>query len=174
MTIHPGDPFATPEDARSPLRRLRGRIPAAVTLWTAYGNDKPAGLTVSSTVIADGEPAAVLGLVDDESDLYTALLASKRCTVMLLADGDNQLADRFAGLMPAPGGLFADGVWDRTPFGPVRPGRHPWVGCTLLSTRRVGYAMLIEAAVERIELGDEVQPAPLLRHRGRYVSLSRK
>ena len=44
MSIHMTDPFA--ED-RSPLRRLRGRMPAAVTLWTGYGGDhRPAGLTV--------------------------------------------------------------------------------------------------------------------------------
>ena len=35
VTIHATDPFATPDDARSPLRRLRARMPATVTLWTA-------------------------------------------------------------------------------------------------------------------------------------------
>ena len=174
MTIHATDPFATPEDARDPLRRLRGRMPATVTLWTAYGRDgRPAGLTVSSTVVAEGEPGALLGLLDDESDLYAALLASRRCAVAVLSDGDDQLADRFAGLLPAPGGAFTEGVWEPTEFGPVRSGRHPWAGCTLASTRPVGYAVLVEAMVERIELGGDDVPA-LVRHRGRYETLPRQ
>ncbi len=171
MTIHSTDPFATPDDARSPLRRLRGRMPSTVTLWTAYGReDRPAGLTVSSTVVADGDPGVVLGLIDDEADLYAALMASERFVVTVLGAGDAQLADRFAGLMPAPGGLFADGGWERTDFGPVRAGSHTWAGCNLASTSQVGYGVLVQASVDRVMLGDP--PAhPLLRHRGRYVGL---
>src|SRR5262249_27137123 len=142
VTIHVSDPFATPEDARTPLRRLRGRMPASVTLWTAYGrDDRPAGLTVSSTVVAEGEPGALLGLLDDESDLSGALLVSERCVVTVLEEADGQLADRFAGLLPAPGGGFTERVWERTEFGPVRSPHHAWVGCVLADTRRVGYAM---------------------------------
>jgi flavin reductase (DIM6/NTAB) family NADH-FMN oxidoreductase RutF len=173
MTIHSTDPFATPEDARSPVRRLRGRMPATVTLWTASGpDDRPAGLTVSSTLVADGEPGLIFGLVDDESDLFAAVLASARFAVTVLADGDGQLADRFAGLLPAPGGLFADGGWEQTEYGPVRSRRHPWVGCALSSTRRVGYAMLVEASVQRVQFGGDETTDPLVRHRGRYVRLT--
>src|SRR5437762_5272670 len=108
MSIHPEDPFATPEHLRSPVRRLRGRLPAAVTLWTAPG---PAGLTVSSTLIADGEPGRVLGLIDDESELWSAIESAGRFAVIPLAPRHRQLADRFAGLMPAPGGLFRGEAW---------------------------------------------------------------
>src|SRR5262249_30255481 len=67
VTISPSDPFATPDHLRSPVRRLRGRLPAAVTLWTAPG---PAGLAVSSTLVVDGEPGRLLGVLDEESDLW--------------------------------------------------------------------------------------------------------
>src|SRR5437762_3494451 len=108
LTIHGTDPFATPDVQRSPVRRLRGRLPAAVTLWTAPG---PAGLTVSSTLIADGEPGRVLGLIDDESELWSAIESAGRFAVIPLAPRHRQLADRFAGLMPAPGGLFRGEAW---------------------------------------------------------------
>ena len=88
----------------SPVRRLRGRLATAVTLWTTPG---PAGLTVSSMMVADGAPGRVLGLVDEESDFFDAVRRSRRFAVVPLADADQQVADRFAGLMPAPGGLFA-------------------------------------------------------------------
>src|ERR687893_462697 len=87
--IHSSDPFATQEQDRSPVRRLRGRLAAAVTLWTTVG---PAGLTVSSMMVADGEPGRVLGLVDEESDFWDAVSVSRRFTVTPLGEDDQQLA----------------------------------------------------------------------------------
>src|SRR3954447_16119489 len=95
--IHSTDPFATPERERSPVRRLRGRLAAPVTLWTSPG---PAGLTVSSMLVADGEPGRVLGLIDEESDFWEAASRTDRFAVAPLTPADRQLADRFAGLMP--------------------------------------------------------------------------
>jgi flavin reductase (DIM6/NTAB) family NADH-FMN oxidoreductase RutF len=156
------DPFATPEHLRSPLRRLRGRLPAAVTLWTAPG---PAGLTVSSTLVVDGEPGRLLGVLDEEADLWAAVQAAGRFAVTALGPADRQLADRFAGLLPAPGGLFRDYGWQPTDFGPV-PVDHPtWVGCRLDAARPLGWGLLVESTIEHIEVGDG---EPLLHHRGRY------
>jgi flavin reductase (DIM6/NTAB) family NADH-FMN oxidoreductase RutF len=172
VTIHASDPFATPENARSPLRRLRGRMPTKVSLWTAYGSDgRPAGLTVSSTVVAEGDPGVILGLVDEESDLYTAVLASGKVAVAVLRDGDDQLADRFAGLMPAPGGAFSEGRWEVTAYGPVRSGLLSWAGCTLAATEPVGYAQLVRATVAEVHIG-AAPPPPLVRYRGRYTTLT--
>jgi flavin reductase (DIM6/NTAB) family NADH-FMN oxidoreductase RutF len=162
VSVHHTDPFATPEGARSPVRRLRGRLPAAVTLWTAPG---PAGLTVSSTLIADGDPARVFGLVDDESDLWQAIEAAGVFAVTALGADDRQLADRFAGLMPAPGGPFATGDWRETPYGPVPAQPRTWAGCRLVGSRPAGWALLLEAELVDVELADVT---PLIHHRGRY------
>ena len=161
--IHSDDPFATPEPDRSPVRRFRGRLPSAVTLWTAPG---PAGLTVSSTLVADGEPGRVLGLIDEESDLWDAVHTSGRFAVTVLGAGDQQLADRFAGLMPAPGGLFAGGPWTDTGFGPVPAGASAWAGCRRESRRPCGWALLVEGIVENVQLNSDA--APLVHFRGRY------
>src|SRR5256885_7476732 len=121
MSIHHTDPFATPEGDRSPLRRLRGRLASPGTLGPAPG---PAGLTMSSTLIVDGRPGRILGLVDDESELWAAIEDAGRFAVLPLRPEHRQLADRFAGLMPAPGGLFANGDWRGTHLGagPTPPG----------------------------------------------------
>ncbi|MEU0553942.1 flavin reductase [Dactylosporangium sp. NPDC006015] len=169
VSIHASDPFATPDDQRSPLRRLRGRLPAAVTLWTSAGAGAPAGLTVSSMLVSDGDPGRVAGLVDDESDLWTAIEASGRFAVVPLAEGDNQLAERFAGLMPAPGGLFSTGDWESTEFGPV-PRGYPWAGCGLDGARAFGWSLLVEATIRHVDLSDTAAK-PLLHHRGRYTSI---
>jgi 3-hydroxy-9,10-secoandrosta-1,3,5(10)-triene-9,17-dione monooxygenase reductase component len=176
--IHHTDPFATPPHARSAVRRLRGRLPAPVTLWTAYGGGPPdgggpvesAGLTVSSLLVADGEPGRLLGLIDDESELWEAASASGRFAVAPLGPAHRQLADRFAGLFPAPGGLFATGAWTGTPYGPVPTEPGDWVGCRLDGTREYGWGLLVEATIEVIELSDEA--GPLLHYRGRYRELS--
>jgi len=164
--IHSTDPFATPEQERSPIRRFRGRLAATVTLWAAPG---PAGLTVSSTVVADGEPGRVLGLVDDESDFYDAVIRARRFTITPLGDGDQQVADRFAGLMPAPGGPFAIGDWSDTEYGPVPAGAGIWAGCRLDAERPLGWSMLLEGTIATVRPGTD-RP-PLLHYRGRYHRL---
>lgn len=167
--IHHTDPFATPEDARSPVRRLRGRLPAPVTLWTAIAPDRErAGLTVSSTLVVDGEPGRLVGLLDEESELWAAAAAAGRFAVAPLSPADRQLADRFAGVLPAPGGLFQGYDWTETPYGPVRAGT--WAGCRLDGSRPLGWGLLVEATIERIEFGEDA--APLVYHRGRYRELA--
>ncbi len=162
MSIHYTDPFATPEEHRSPVRRLRGRLVSPVTLWTAPG---PAGLTVSSVLVADGEPGRVLGLVDDESDLWPRLVEAGRFAVSLLRPEHRAMADRFAGLAPAPGGLFVHDRWRETDYGPVPEGVD-WAGCHVVETRRCGWGMLVEATIGEIVLA-EGGPG-LYHHRGRY------
>lgn len=163
--IHNHDPFATPESARSQVRRLRGRFAQTVTLWTAPG---PAGLTVSSCMVADGDPGRMLGLLDEESELWAAIKTAGVFTVSLLTSEDRQLADRFAGLMPAPGGLFRQGEsWATTAFGPVLA--RAWAGCRLESARAVGWSLLVEATIEEVHVTD--RSAPLLHHRGSYGRL---
>ena len=165
MTISFTDPFATPEGGRSMVRRLRGRVAAAVTLWTA---DR-AGLTVSSTVVADGDPGRVLGLIDDESDLWAAVEESGRFAIASLRPEHRQLADRFAGLMPAPGGPFATGEWHSTEYGPVPADAHTWAGCRLDQARPYGWALLVEGTIEHVALGTDDEP--LVHYRGRYREL---
>jgi flavin reductase (DIM6/NTAB) family NADH-FMN oxidoreductase RutF len=162
--IHMSDPFATPEEEKSAVRRLRGRLASPVTLWTTPG---PAGLTVSSMLVADGEPGRVLGLIDEESDLWDALEKSETFTVTPLDQRDRQLADRFAGLMPAPGGLFTTGDWAQTDYGPVQ--NRLWAGCRLTDARPCGWALLVEGVIETITTVDP-RP-PLIHYRGRYREL---
>ncbi|MEV4345391.1 flavin reductase family protein [Actinoplanes sp. NPDC049596] len=166
VTIHSTDPFATPDEEKSAVRRLRGRLASPVTLWTTPG---PAGLTVSSTLIADGDPGRALGLIDDESDFWEAVESTCRFTVIPLTPADRQLADRFAGLMPAAGGLFTIEQWTETEYGPIPAGHGSWAGCRLESSRPFGWAMLVEAVIESITI--DSASAPLIHYRGRYREL---
>ena len=162
MTIHASDPFATPDDQRSSVRRLRGRLPAPVTLWTAGSGPDRAGLTVSSVLVVDGDPGRVLGIIGDEADLWTAMQATRRFAMVQLETEDRQVADRFAGLLPAPGGPFRVGEWEQSAYGPVPPAR-TWAGCRLDDARPYGWGLLVEASIETITF---VAAADSLSHLG--------
>ena len=165
--IHSSDPFATPEQDRSAVRRLRGRLAAPVTLWTAPG---PAGLTVSSMLVADGDPGRVLGLVDEESELWDAAERAGRFAVVPLSQDDRQISERFAGLMPSPGGLFATGECTDAGYGPVPTDAGTWAGCRLDGSRGYGWSLLVEATIETLRL--DAGPVPLVHFRGRYHRLA--
>jgi len=165
VTIHSDHPFVPPEGDRDPLRRLRGRMPSPVTVWATGDGRARAGLTISSLLVAGGEPARVLGLVDADSDFWDADPAT--WVVNVLGAEHRFLADVFAGTAPAPGGPFTSGTWTDSRWGPVLDGSAGWMGVRLADTepRHVGWGLLVEAVVEHVEIGD----ADAMMHvRGRY------
>jgi 3-hydroxy-9,10-secoandrosta-1,3,5(10)-triene-9,17-dione monooxygenase reductase component len=121
-------------------------------------------------LVADGEPGRVLGLIDAESEFWDAASRARRFAVVPLGADEQQVADRFAGLMPAPGGLFASGEWIDTEYGPVPAGAGTWAGCRLESDKPTGWALLVEAEIETVRL--DGAPAPLMHFRGRYRRLA--
>lgn len=165
--IHPEHPFVPPEDERDPVRRLRGRLPAPVTLWTAVAAGRAHGLTVASVLVA--EPSTILGVLDEDVDLFAAIESAGRFAVAVLDHPLRALADAFAFVVPAPGGPFAGQRWRETDWGPVPATASSWAGCVLRATRPVGYGALVEGEIEHVRAGDEADP--LVWHRGRYRHL---
>jgi flavin reductase (DIM6/NTAB) family NADH-FMN oxidoreductase RutF len=169
VTIHGDHPFADPQSERDAARRLRGRLGGAVSLWTTDTADhrRRAGLTVSSVMVAAGEPAHVLALIDPESDLASALPESRRAVVQLLRWGQQQLAEAFAGRFPSPGGPFRMAQWVDTAWGPKLADAATWAGVRLVGEPRdVGWYRLVDAVIEQVEIGAD--DAPLLHRRGGY------
>ncbi|MDQ3616552.1 MAG: flavin reductase family protein [Actinomycetota bacterium] len=168
MTIHSSHPFAEPESSRDPVRRLRGRLTGTVSLWTCGSGRARAGLTVSSLMVANGSPAHALALVDPDSDFAAGLASSGTAVVQLLEWPHRDLADAFAGVAPAPGGMFTLGTWLDTRWGPLLEGSSAWAGVTLAEhPRDVGWSLLVDTVVEHIEIGKETRP--LVHRRGSYV-----
>ena len=140
MTIHDTHPFAASGQPRRPLRRFRGRLPAPVTIWAAVTARGPVGLTVSSMVVADGEPGEVAGL------------------------------DAMAGLAPAPGGPFRLAQWRDTDWGPVLATSPGWLGVRLLGQPvEAGWSMLIRGVVEHTQIDESVAPVAYVRGRYREL-----
>ncbi|GAA3534266.1 hypothetical protein GCM10022234_33910 [Aeromicrobium panaciterrae] len=139
-------------------------MPAPVTVWASGVGSGRAGLTVSSVIVANGEPGHVLAVIDADSDWWTS--GPETVAVNVLAEEHRFLADAFAGTVPAPGGPFTLGVWTDGEWGPVLEGSAGWLGIRLLEeTRPVGWGLLVEGVVEHVETGDS---DALIHLRGRY------
>jgi flavin reductase (DIM6/NTAB) family NADH-FMN oxidoreductase RutF len=168
VTIHSEHPFLEPESERDPVRRLRARLGGTVSLWTCGHGPSRAGLTVSSLMLANGSPAHALALVDPDSQFASALQESGQAVVQLLEWPHRDLADAFAGIAPAPGGVFTLGSWEETEWGPRLEGTSAWAGVRLAGeARAVGWSLLVDTVVEHVEIGSESRP--LVHRRGRYV-----
>ena len=165
MTIHTEHPFLDPEP--DPVRRLRGRLGGTVTLWTAGEGRDRAGLTVTSVMLANGEPARLLALLDPDSDLAELLPRTGRAVVQLLSWPDRDLAEAFAGTAPAPGGPFRQAAFEQTVWGPRLGTAQTWAGVRVESAAEVGWSRLVTCVVEQVSVGADDQP--LVHRRGRYL-----
>jgi len=168
MTIHTSHPFADPDP--DPIRGLRGRLGGAVTLWTAGEGQDRAGLTISSLMVANGETAHVLALVDPDSGLLEILREAGRGVVSVLSWSDRALAEVFAGTAPAPGGQFAQAGFEQTPWGPRLTSALTYAHVVPVDESLLGWSVLLTCRVEEAFLGDE--DGPMLGHRrGRFFRL---
>ncbi len=142
-----------------------------MSLWTSGSGSGPtgrAGLTVSSMVVAAGAPGHVLALLDPDSSLAERLIETRTGVVHLLEWKHRDLADAFAGVAPAPGGVFTLGEWSDTAWGPRLVDASSWAGVRLVDAApvEVGWSILVDAVIEHLDVGEEHQP--LVHRRGRY------
>jgi len=166
VTIHTSHPFLEPEGDRDPVRRLRGRLGTTVSLWTAGADGERAGLTVSSWMVAGGEPGRALALLDPDADLTDVLLETRRAVVQLLSWPDRGLAEAFAGTAPAPGGPFRMADWVGTAHGPRLAHATTWALVSVESDVQVGWSTLVTCTLDEVVVGDDRDP--LVHRRGRF------
>jgi flavin reductase (DIM6/NTAB) family NADH-FMN oxidoreductase RutF len=124
---------------------------------------------VSSVLVAEGEPARLLGLIDPTSALWEAAQATGAFVVHVLAAGDRALAERFSEVRPPIRGPFERLEVAESPWGPVLGGSRPHAACRLVGSAPVGHAELVEGVIEQLELPDLEDPLAYLH--GRYRSV---
>jgi len=166
--IHDEHPFATPLELRDPVRRFRGRLAAPVTIVTAGAGASRTGLTVSSLLVAEGEPSHVHLLVGTATDLWYAIEDSGRFIVHILEGGFRELSDRFAGIRPSPGGLFTGIGVEDTEYGPEITALRSRAYCRYVGHRPDALHALVHGRVESVVLHDLREP--LQYFRGEYYT----
>ena len=169
VPLHSEHPFALPVDQRDPVRRLRGRLAAPVTVITAASDPAGVGMTVSSFFVIEGDLPRAAALVGSGSDLLTAVENTGAFVAHVLTEDAQAIADVFAGLRPSPGGMFASVESEATAWGPRIAGVSDWAGCRLDEIRPLGDQHLLVGVIE--ELGVSEMRDPLVYFRGGYRRL---
>ena len=146
------DPFVF--EADDPVRRLRGRLVAPVTVWTAQGADgRRAGITVSSVMVVEGSPPELLGVVGALSEFWETLDSSRAFVVHVLDTDQVRLADQFAGRYPADPFEGLDTV--DSDWGPVLVSVGTRAFCQLKGSMEVGYFLVVRGEIIETHIGDE-------------------
>ncbi len=169
MTIHRSHPFAPPPESRAPARRLRGLLPSPVSIWASESGGEREGWTISSMLIADGDPAQFIALVHEDAEWWDLFRETGLAVVSILGQGQGWVSEVFARAAPSPGGVFRTGQWASSGHGPRLEGAAAWAGVRLLDAEpeHAGWGLLVRAEVEWIEIADGVAA---LEHRGgRYT-----
>ena len=144
-------------------------MPAPVSIWTSEACGQQDGWTISSMMIADGEPAEIVALVDEDCDWWEIFSEAELACINILGPGQGGIADVFARMAPSPGGVFRTGEWQASSHGPRLADAAAWAGVSLVTTdpEHSGWGLLVRAKVEWIEIAKGVQA---LEHRkGRYL-----
>jgi flavin reductase (DIM6/NTAB) family NADH-FMN oxidoreductase RutF len=168
--IHDDHPFQSAPSERDPVRQFRGRLVAPVTVVTAGEPGGEAALTVSSLMVAEGDPGSVVVLVGAATDLWNAIEWSERFIVHILGADWRGHADAFAGIRPRPGGVFTGLEVEHTGWGPVLVGASNRVFCRLGSTTALPFHHLVEGVIDKVEVADLDDPA--IYFRGAYRRLA--
>ena len=137
-----------------------------MTIVTSGGPEDRTGLTISSIVVAEGEPALVHFLLGSTTDLRHALEEHRTFIVHLAQKEHRELADRFSLVRPSPGGLFAGLDFTDTEYGPELGVMETRVYCSYAEHRQSGHSLLVKGRIEDLALHDLANP--LTYFRGEY------
>jgi flavin reductase (DIM6/NTAB) family NADH-FMN oxidoreductase RutF len=167
--IHSDNPFRPDPGDRDQTRRFRGRLAAGVTIVTAGSGSQQTGLTVSSLLVVEGDPALAYVLVGPTTDLWAVAAESGHFVVHVCGYEHHQLAGVFAGLSPSPGGLFATADFSLSDWGPVLSELPDRLYCSFESRDEIGWSGLVVGRIDQVEVTDLIDP--LIHFRSGYHRL---
>ncbi|MFN0263180.1 flavin reductase family protein [Tepidamorphus sp. 3E244] len=152
------------------FRQAMRRTASGVTVVTTDGDEGPLGVTVSSLCSLSLEPPSILFCLHRESRLLPIVKANGVFAANILADGQQRVADSFAGLIPElREDRFAAGHWSTLVTGSaLLDGALCAFDCKLASIFEFGSHSIIAGEVLAAEMrGDK----PLIYSGGDYRQL---
>jgi 3-hydroxy-9,10-secoandrosta-1,3,5(10)-triene-9,17-dione monooxygenase reductase component len=144
------------------MRAVMGRFATGVTVVTTAG---PLGSTANAVSSVSLEPPLVLVCLREESETLEALRGSGAFAINVLAEDQQELADRFA--KPASDAQWAGVAHEPSTTGaPLLDGTLATIECTVHEEARGGDHRIVIGRVRSVRLADEprapYQPAVLL------------
>ncbi|QIB34990.1 flavin reductase family protein [Ancylobacter pratisalsi] len=135
------------------FRQAMGRTASGVTVVTSDGEHGRVGVTVSSLCSLSMEPPSVLFCLHRGSRSLPVLLGNGVFAANILAQGQQRVADSFAGLIPElRDDRFAAGTWDHLHTGaPLLQGALCRFDCRIASVFEFGTHSIIAGEVMALE-----------------------
>jgi len=131
---------------------------APVTVVTAGHGEGRTGLTVSSILVAEGEPPHAHFLVGPTTDLWHAIEETEAFIVHVLEHDHRDLSAIFAFIRPHPGGLFSGLEVKDTGYGPEITPVRTRAYCRYAGHQAAGAHVMVAGRIEEIALHDMRQP----------------
>lgn len=155
------------EPTSESLRLLRRLDASAVTVLTTRDAAGYHGITVSAFCIISLAPGRLLACLTTGGDALAAVAATGQFAVSVLSDGQEFLADRFAGRAPLVNPRFAGVKHRLTRLGnPVLEDSLAWFDCGVDSVVDQGDHAVVFGSVREAGYGTGL--APLLYFDGKY------
>lgn len=153
------------------FRRVLGRLAGGVAVVTSRDDHgTPRGMTATSVCSVSLEPPLVLACLARGSATRRAIAASDVYGLSFLAEGDEDLARRFA---TEADDKFAGLPLEAGPTGcPILPRALAWCDCAVVEAVPAGDHTIYVGRVEGAGVADPVPRRPLVYYRGRYGGLS--
>src|SRR5437762_8678417 len=149
------------------FRRVVGRFATGVVVVTTRADEGLHGLTANAFCSVSLDPLLVLVCVDKLARGHERLEQAGAFAISVLSDGQEFLAERFAGRAPLVNARF-DGVGYRQAAtgAPILERSCAWLDCRLWATYDGGDHSIFVGRI--VAAGDDPAAAPLLFHESRY------
>jgi flavin reductase (DIM6/NTAB) family NADH-FMN oxidoreductase RutF len=145
--------------ASDDLRRVMRQWATGVTLVTTSVDQVMHGMTVSSFCSISLSPPLILVSLSNDARTRELISQSQRFAVSILAQGQQDLADRFAGRVPDAANRFQDVDHRITGLGnPIPEGCIAFLDCLVTETYEAGNHSILIGQVQDLEIVQSASP----------------
>lgn len=157
-------PSRRPPVGGSEFRAVMSGMASTVCVVSARRGDEMVGRTVTSVLSLSATPPALLVSIDIVSRLADLIAKTGGFSLAMLASGQTEIADAFAGKLAAEQ-RFGLGRWGKWPSGhPKLHGAVTTLECDVIGSMETGTHVLFAGAIVEAETSAERMPLVWQRH----------
>ncbi|SDO96126.1 flavin reductase [Lutimaribacter pacificus] len=163
------DPAFRSDVAIADFRDAMASLAATACLVTARDDERRLGRTVTAAFSLSAEPPAIMVSIDRRAALADAIRRRRGFSFALMSTAQRDVADAFAGKVPAEG-RFEHGEWQDWPSGhPRLGGAVAAMDCAVIGEIELGGHVLFVGGLREIALNREAMP--LVWHHRQYNAI---